>query len=449
MKSKPDFLSSTAVCDPMYPAPPVMSIAIGVCFIIEEKSFASKNFFFFLNFVLYLENRNFSMKNIFFGGNRFLGTIIFSGLVFVFVMFLSGCSVSKKSSEITLTDLSGGVMRSDDRGQTYKPVVRLDETKTLANTETVALAMDPNNTKKLYLGSLSEGIFITEDGGETWKKSDVPISKNYAIAVHPKNSQVAYATGVYNGRGKIAKTENGGMSWKETYTEPSDGTVLLSLAVAAKNPETLYAGTSGGVVIATKDGGATWQNKYALKDPVRSLATDPSDENVVYAMTFQQSLFLSRDGGSTFSDMRILWKEQKEKEQNECEEKKKDKKQDCRKVFAQPGSVYSFALDTRSPGTGYAGTDKGLFRFTGYGKNWEEINIIGSSKSFPITAVAVGPESSKEIYYNSAQAIYRTLDGGINWFPFQIESDKIGVSVMLHDLQNPGVLYVGLRSVQK
>ncbi len=370
--------------------------------------------------------------------------IVGSGLVLVVAFLLSGCTLPTGNTEVSISTMTGGMIRSDDRGQAYKPIVKVDDKKNIAKVNVLSLGMDYMDTKKIYLGSLESGVFMTKDGGETWAQVNVPIQKNYAIATHPSDSNIAYVTGVFNGRAKIAKTIDGGETWKETYTEPADGTVLLSLALKKSVPDVVYAGTSTGVIIMTQDGGATWENKFNAGKPVRALSVDPFNESIVYVMTFQNSLLMSRDGGNTFVDMKEEWKKALDEKKKACVQGK-----ECAVKDVVVGSVYSYSLDRKLQGVGYVGTNKGLFRFSGYGANWEEINIIGSSKAFPIASVVVSPENSSEIYYNSAQAIYRTTDGGVNWFPYQLDADKASVSVMIHDFKNPGIIYVGLRESAK
>lgn len=366
--------------------------------------------------------------------------VIGSGILLGTMFLLSGCSLPNKDTGVTISGMTGGVIRSEDRGQTYKPAVKVDEKKSISGVQTLALTIDRNDTKKIYLGSLDDGIFITYDGGENWTRSDVPIEKNYALVAHPTDTNIAYATGVFNGRGKIAKTIDGGKVWKEIYTEPSDGTIILSLAISANFPEKVYAGTSDGVIIMTQDGGATWGNLFKAKNPVRSLLVDAFDGNIIYAMTFQDALLLSRDGGNTFVDIVAEWRDRQDEKRRNCKTGERCSVQDI-----NFGSAYAYALDPQVRGRGYLGTSNGLFRFTEYGNNWEEVNIIASSKSFPISAIAVSPQNSGEIYYSSAQAIYRTTNGGVNWFPFQLESDSVSVSVIALDGKNPGIVYVGLR----
>lgn len=356
---------------------------------------------------------------------------------------LSGC-VSANPQEITVGDLSGGVIKSEDKGTTYAPAVNIDDRRTIARTDVLDIAIDANNNQKIYLGTLGDGLWVTENAGGNWRKLNVPLTKNYAVIAHPTNANVAYSAGVFNGRGKIARTDDGGENWKEVYTEPADGTVVLTLAINSFSPETVYAGTSGGVIVVTRNEGNTWENVFQAQNPVRRVAVDPKDGNTIFAMTFEDSLLRTRDGGKTFVDMKSEWDARRQERLNEC----RRKQEECTQWEIDPGQVFSFDLDPGNAGVGYVGTDSGLYRFDGYGESWRAINVIASSKAFPLRAVAVGSSNSQEIYYNSAQAIYRSLDGGVNWFPFQLDADKASVSIMKHDLANPGTLYVGLRKAQ-
>jgi hypothetical protein len=73
------------------------------------------------------------------------------------------------------------------------------------------------------------------------------------------------------------------------------------------------------------------------------------------------------------------------------------------------------------------------------------VNIIESSKAFPVRAIAINPQNSKEIIYSSAKALYKSVDGGVTWATFQLDTTK-EISVLLYDPTNAAKIYGGLRS---
>jgi photosystem II stability/assembly factor-like uncharacterized protein len=71
-------------------------------------------------------------------------------------------------------------------------------------------AVEPSNPKVMY-AALSDGLFKSADGGETWKHLKGP--KNLAaVSINPKNSKEVYASTV---DGTIFSSADAGMRWKK------------------------------------------------------------------------------------------------------------------------------------------------------------------------------------------------------------------------------------------
>ena len=98
----------------------------------------------------------------------------------------------------------------------------------------------------------------------------------------------------------------------------------------------------------------------------------------------------------------------------------------------------------RQPGVFIAGAKNGLFRTVNYGKNWTTIDIIESSKSFPIRALAINPVNSNEIVYASGGALYKSIDGGVKWSTAELKIGR-GVSHLFYDPTTPSTLFFTLR----
>jgi len=109
--------------------------------------------------------------------------------------------------------------------------------------------------------------------------------------------------------------------------------------------------------------------------------------------------------------------------------------------------VFSIATDPYHSGTLYAGLNGGMIKSLNFGDIWEEVNILESSKKFPIRAIAVNSEDSHQIIYSAAQAIYSSIDSGERWSTFQLEVNGI-VDTIKFDPNNVNNLYAGLRKVK-
>jgi hypothetical protein len=82
-----------------------------------------------------------------------------------------------------------------------------------------------------------------------------------------------------------------------------EGGGVAALAIDPATPTTLYAGTSGGGIFKSGNGGGSWSPANAgLTNPsVPSLAIDPATPTVLYAGTTGGGVFKSVDGGASWS----------------------------------------------------------------------------------------------------------------------------------------------------
>jgi uncharacterized repeat protein (TIGR01451 family) len=106
----------------------------------------------------------------------------------------------------------------------------------------------------------------------------------------------------------VFQSIDGGAHWSRSDTGMV-GAPVLSLAIAASNTATLYAGTTAGVFKST-NGGITWfaQNSGLLGMYVNAVAVDPSNSDIVYAATGSDTsgtLCKSENGGGTWTSVAI------------------------------------------------------------------------------------------------------------------------------------------------
>jgi BNR/Asp-box repeat len=129
------------------------------------------------------------------------------------------------------------VLVSDDDGRTWATRA--------APLPLVALEVDPNDAQR-WIGSTERGIFLSEDGGGTWRQRDPT-----------PNSRFAWSSGGELYRidpgGPIKVSTDGGMTWEDrgsTGGEPQAATIT--------DGGTLYVALIDGTVKASEDGGETF-----------------------------------------------------------------------------------------------------------------------------------------------------------------------------------------------
>jgi len=352
--------------------------------------------------------------------NRFMKKITLISVLFLAVLVLAGCGTSGTDTTQVIYSIST-ILKTSDGGTTWEAPSKDNSNKTIIVPEILSLEIDPQNSQILYVGTEKDGLFASSDGGSNWKKLNFPLARIYGLGISRQNSQVIYASGLLKERGKVYKSLNGGEKWDEIYSEPANGTVVSSLVVSRKNQDVVYVGTSEGMIIKTINGGQTWKNLTKAGGPVTTIGLDFSNENEVYFLVFNNTILHTKDGGEKFDDL-----------------------SDNLKSGFLSGKPFFITTDPNISGKVYAGMSDGFLGGSNFGEKFEALNVIESSKKFPIRTLAVNPQNSQELFYSSAQAIYKTTDGGKTWSTSQLDTTRTG-SQLKYDPQNPSIIYFGLR----
>jgi photosystem II stability/assembly factor-like uncharacterized protein len=311
-------------------------------------------------------------------------------------------------------------IKSIDGGLSWQPKMKIDDKTTIAGVNVLTMAINPKNTSNIYIGTESGGIYMTKDGGESWVAVPFP-QKVYGIAIDNQNPDNIYASGVFNGRAKIFKRSGETQEWKEIYTEPSNGTTISSLVISPINPQILYAGTSSGIIIKSTDGGQSWINLKKADGPVISIVFDGKNDRHIFFAIFQGAILETKDAGTSIEEF-------------------VQKNNDGKRI----SDVMTMVGDPFESGGIYVGTTSGIIKCLG-NNTCSVLNIIESSKPFPIRAIALSLTSPKEIMYSSAKAIYKSIDGGIQWSTFQLDTNK-EISILRYDPIDGKNIYAGFRS---
>jgi photosystem II stability/assembly factor-like uncharacterized protein len=336
------------------------------------------------------------------------------------VLVLSGCGTTAPAEIVYSLNT---VLKTTDGGTTWKMASEDNTNKTIIIPEILSLELDALDSEKVFAGTEKDGLFFSADGGKGWTKLDFPLTRIFGLAVARGDSKIVYASGLLKERGKIYKSLDEGLTWKEIYSEPANGTVISSLAMSPKSQDTLYAGTSEGMIIKTIDGGKTWKNLTKASGPVTTIGFDRADDSDIYFLVWNNTVLRTKDGGGKFDDL---------------------SKNITTGFF--DGKPFFLATDPNITGRVYAGMSNGFLGGTKLGDKFEALNVIESSKKFPIRALAVNPQNSNELVYTSAQAIYKSTDGGKTWATTQLDTTRTG-SQLKYDPRVSSTIYLGLRKV--
>ncbi|HRY82931.1 MAG TPA: hypothetical protein P5232_04530 [Candidatus Moranbacteria bacterium] len=346
--------------------------------------------------------------------------ILFISAGLLVALVFSGC-VSNKTTAVPTFTLTQSVWKSTDGGANWEAKNKGEGKANATDIDILSFAINPYDVNNVYVGLRKGGILETTDGGTTWKFINYQSEKVYGLALSPTDGRTLYASGVWQGTGKIFKTQDEGKNWTEIYTSPSAGPIVISLIIDKKNPNVIYATTSEKEAIKSMDGGATWKNIYLSEDPILKIVIDVANSNLLYFITNSGNIFRSKDAGASFED--ISGKINKES------------------FSFNSGKFSVIKTDPVFPNRVYLAGADGIMMSADGGEKWQEILALNNPENFPIRALAISPKNSSEIVYAMDQATYKSIDGGKNWKTFQFDN-KMKANILEYN-PNGGELYLG------
>jgi photosystem II stability/assembly factor-like uncharacterized protein len=197
----------------------------------------------------------------------------------------------------------GGIWLTSDGGQSWRNL-----TPGIPNLSTVTLEMAASNTNVLYAGTgelqagatgviKGIGIFKSTDRGETWNllpgTSNTNFSYIHKILIDPKDENHVLVSG---SRG-IYKTTDGGINWRRVYY---DGGSTQGLIADPNDFTSQYATVKRNGIIRSTDGGENWKYIFRNTDGRIEVDISPKNSALIYAMTDSSKLYVSADSGKVW-----------------------------------------------------------------------------------------------------------------------------------------------------
>ena len=303
-----------------------------------------------------------------------------------------------------------------------------------------AIQVDPKRPTVVY--AVDHGVLKSTDGGQTWSAASKGLTappetappglaalRVDALALDARSPNVLYAgTGL-----GVFKTSDGARTWRLAGTgiDYDDDSVkhrlyegsIWALAIDALHTSTVYAAGRGGVW-KTTTGGATW--KHVLRYRVISVAIDPRRPRTVYGSgmkrwprsTPRSSIYKTVDGGGTWH------------------------------ASGPPGLLDSsyVVVERHRAGVVYAGGSRGLFASANQGRTWNR--LLSASALGRVDAIALDPSRANVLYVGTwGHGVFKSNDGGQTWSALRL--DTRNVSVIEIAPTRPQTIYVGGEGIWK
>lgn len=339
-------------------------------------------------------------------------------LAAVVVLFGAGCLGGGSS-----TADNGGFFASTDGGANWIHSVALPNAEavgTISSVNVTSLEMDPSDTSALYLGTTSNGMVYSLDGGASWMRAEDERVRSGAVVgieVDPRDVCTVYVLR----QSSVLKTENCHREYAEMYVQSTSDT-LTSMAIDWYNPNTLYVGTTGGDLLRTLDGGETWST-IARMENITTVAVSNADSRILLVGTRSGGMQRSTDGGATWT---------------EYEKTLKD--------YRNADRVYDFAQS--ADGTSlYMSSKYGILVSHDSGATWEDVPLITAGGEVEITALAVDPDNGDHVLYGTATTLHRSTSGGTAWMTEALPTAR-GASALLVSPEDSQIMYMGVATME-
>ncbi|MBS1735080.1 MAG: glycosyl hydrolase [Bacteroidetes bacterium] len=318
----------------------------------------------------------------------------------------------------------GGVWKTTNAGASFTPVfdkycqsigaVAIDQSKP----SIVFVGTGESNMRNSV--SIGNGLYMTNDGGDNWKKVGLDSTEHIAkIVIDPKNSKNIYVAAPgplwsdSKNRG-LYKSDDGGKSWnKILYINEKAG--CADVAVDPENPEIVYASTwefrrypyafnSGGAgsgMWKSTDGGKNWKelkNGLPAKPFGRiAFALAPSSPQNILAIVESAStgLYISSDGGES-------WKKQSA----------------TSNVEARPFYFSVITIDPKDPKRVYRPAYTFSYSVDG-GYSFAGASNEGAVPHADMHALWINPNNTNQMYLGTDGGVYYSLDKGVSWLFIQ------------------------------
>lgn len=274
-----------------------------------------------------------------------------------------------------------------------------------------AVAISPVDAKVMYVGTRI-GIYVSDDGGETWWTRVIDPEATDAIMVKCIAPSLTEAKTAYigtKGRG-VYITKDAGFSWIAMNNDLTSKDIE-TIAVDPKNPNIIFVGTYGAGVFKSTNGGQSFvpKSKGLPTQRISKIAIDYQDSNLLYAVLHDNyGIFRSEDGGSNWVEINTG-------------------------ITGSDKDIASFAIDPVNSNILYAGTHTygKVLKSENNGESWKQVNNK-FTESY-IGDIAVDFKNDKNIYVATSEGIFKSEDGGVNFKKRNSGlSDVNATSIIIH-----------------
>ena len=385
--------------------------------------------------------------------------------------FVKKTEASVRDIDVVLTEpnsvyltTSNALYKSVDGGNNF---VKINGTSYPANV--VTLKVSPANPLRIAIcnseGDYTKPAYYSEDGGETWKKSQFDNSnafmpfngRTHKFCWHPTNESKIWAFG----GDWITSSSNGGKIFKWDANGYTGVLVGGTINFNVSNSDLVYVASQDYNGAFTKDGGKSWNycNASNLGWGGFTYAAYAASDKVLVTMVapgWHQAgpITISRDGGVTFTKTNLICSGL----ETACGDAKDTAVIYFREYYSKDlghtwqkmkGCNGVFIANLSGEKEVYGANGKAVVKSTDKGDTWQTVANLPEN----VLDVAIDPIKSRLFVVTNGNRIFRIEDSKIEELTSKIPADQYNnkaIKTVAVDVNNPNIVFcAGPKNVYK
>ena len=194
---------------------------------------------------------------------------------------VSALAVQATSGNLYAALQSGQLLRSDDEGTSWTPVVTLPPVTGL-----VPDTVNPD----AFLAATECGLYRGQATETSWARldDDAHCRQVAAATTHPGAPDLVY----FASDEGFFRSDDGGRSFRASSDQALKGLALTAMSIGVDDALAVFVGTESGRILATADGGRTWEvvGPRGSLPAITALNVDPGKPQTILAATDGNSI---------------------------------------------------------------------------------------------------------------------------------------------------------------